>query len=67
MKKTGFHENVESRCDCRIVREVEVQRAVVMAFNTLPTKREELVVAQERMITGEIGRIDALLKTIDEQ
>ena len=67
VKKTDFHENVESRCDCRIVREVEVQRAVVMAFNTLPTKREELVVAQERMITGEIGRIDALLKTIDEQ
>ena len=67
VKKTSFHENVESRCDCRIVREVEVQRAVVMAFNTLPTKREELVVAQERMITGEIGRIDALLKTIDEQ
>ena len=67
VKKTDFHENVESRCDCRIVRETEVQRAVVMAFNTLPTKREELVVAQERMITGEIGRIDALLKTIDEQ
>jgi len=67
VKKTDFHENVESRCDCRIVREAEVQKAVVMAFNTLPTKREELVVAQERMITGEIGRIDALLKTIDEQ
>ncbi|MBP3805883.1 MAG: recombinase family protein [Oribacterium sp.] len=67
VKKTDFHENVESRCDCRIVREVEVQRAVVMAFNELPRRREELVVAQERMITGEIGRIDALLKTIDEQ
>ena len=39
VKKTSFHENVESRCDCRIVREVEVQRAVVMAFNALPTKR----------------------------
>ncbi len=38
-----------------------------MAFNTLPTKREELIVAQERLQTGEIGRIDALLKTIDEQ
>ncbi|MBQ3702874.1 MAG: TetR family transcriptional regulator [Oscillospiraceae bacterium] len=67
VKKTDFHENVESRCDCRIVRETEVQRAVVMAFNTLPTKREELVVAQERMLTGEIGRIDALLKTLDGQ
>ena len=67
VKKTDFHEDVESRCDCRIVREVEVQRAVVMAFNELPRRREELVVAQERMITGEIGRIDALLKTIDEQ
>ena len=56
-----------SRCDCRIVREVEAQRAVVMAFNTLPTRREELVVQRERLLTGEIGRIDALLKTLDGQ
>ena len=67
VKKTDFHENVESRCDCRIVREVEVQRAVVMAFNTLPSRREELVVQRERLLTGEIGRIDALLKTLDGQ
>ena len=67
MKKTSFHENVESRCDCRIVREVEAQRAVVMAFNTLPSRREELVVQRERLLTGEIGRIDALLKTLDGQ
>lgn len=32
------------------VREVEAQRAVVMAFNTLPSKREELVVQRERML-----------------
>jgi len=67
VKKTDFHEDVPSRCDCRIVREVEAQRAVVMAFNELPRRREELVVARERLLTGEIGRIDALLKTIDEQ
>ena len=67
VKKTSFHENVESRCDCRIVREVEAQRAVVMAFNTLPSRREELVVQRERLLTGEIGRIDALLKTLDGQ
>ena len=67
VKKTDFHENVESRCDCRIVREVEVQRAVVMAFNELPRRREELVVQRERLLTGEIGRIDALLKTLDGQ
>ena len=65
MKKTDFHEDVPSRCDCRIVREVEAQRAVVMAFNELPRRREELVVARERLLTGEIGRIDALLKTLD--
>ncbi len=53
MKKTSFHENVESRCDCRIVREVEAKRAVVMAFNTLPSRREELVVQRERLLTGE--------------
>ena len=67
VKKTDFHEDVPSRCDCRIVREVEAQRAVVMAFNELPRRREELVVQRERLLTGEIGRIDALLKTLDGQ
>ena len=67
MKKTDFHEDVPGRCDCRIVREAEAQRAVVMAFNTLPSRREELVVQRERLLTGEIGRIDALLKTLDGQ
>ncbi|MBQ7563085.1 MAG: hypothetical protein IJT16_03735, partial [Lachnospiraceae bacterium] len=56
-----------TRCDCRIVREAEAQRAVVMAMGTLPSRREELVVQQERLLTGEIGRIDALLKTLDGQ
>ena len=67
VKKTDFHEDVPTRCNCRIVREVEAQRAVVMAFNTLPSRREELVVQRERLLTGEIGRIDALLKTLDGQ
>ena len=67
VKKTDFHEDVPSRCDCRIVRETEAQRAVVMAFNELPRQREELVVQRERLLTGEIGRIDALLKTLDGQ
>ena len=67
VKKTDFHEDVPTRCNCRIVREVEAQRAVVMAFNTMPSKREELVVQRERLLTGEIGRIDALLKTLDGQ
>ncbi|MBQ9009180.1 MAG: phage portal protein [Clostridia bacterium] len=67
VKKTDFHEDVSTRCDCRIVREVEAQRTVVMAFNTLPSRREELVVLRERLLTGEIGRIDALLKTLDGQ
>ena len=67
VKKTDFHEDVPTRCDCRIVREIEAQRALVMAFNTLPNRREELVVQRERLLTGEIGRIDALLKTLDGQ
>jgi len=29
VKKTDFNEDVQSRCDCRIVREIEAQRAVV--------------------------------------
>ena len=67
VKKTSFHENAESRCDCGIVRETEAQRAVVMAMGTLPNRREELVVQRERLLTGEIGRIDALLKKLDGQ
>ena len=67
VKKTDFHEDVPTRCDCRIVRETEAQKAVVMAFNSLPARWEELIMAQERLNTGEIGRIDALLRTIDEQ
>ena len=67
VKKTDFHEDVPGRCDCRIVREVEAQRAVVMAFITLPSRREKLVAQRERLLTGEIGRIDALLKTLDGQ
>ena len=67
VKKTDFHEDVPTRCNCRIVREVEAQRAVVMAFNTLPSRREELVVQREWLLTGEIGRIDALIQTLDGQ
>ena len=49
------------------MRELEAQRAVVMALNTLPSRCEELVVQRELLLTGEIGRIDALLKTLDAQ
>ena len=41
------------------------RHSIGMAFNTLPSRREELVVQRERLLTGEIGRIDALLKTLD--
>ena len=67
VKKTDFHEDDPTRCDCLIVREAEAQRAVVMAFNTPPSRREELMVQRERLLTGEIGRIDSLLKTLDGQ
>ena len=67
VKKSAVKEQPGSRCDCRIVKETEAQEAVVMAFNELPKKREELVVMDEHLLTGEIGRIDALLKTLTEQ
>ena len=65
VKKSDTKEGTAPRCDCRVVREVDVQRAVVSAFNQLP--REELVVMQERLLTGEIGRIDDLLQTLTNQ
>ena len=67
VKKGNTKEGTGKRCDLRIVREVDVQNAVVMAFNELPGIRDELIVAQERLLTGEIGRIDALLATLNGQ
>ncbi len=63
VKKSASREQpLEScRCSCRIVREDEVQRALVAAFNELPEKRELLIEARERLVGGEIARIDALL------
>ena len=50
------------RCRRRLAASDEVENS-----NTLPSRREELVVQRERLLTGEIGRIDALLKTLDGQ
>ena len=49
-------------CRRRLAASDEVENS-----NTLPSRREELVVQREQLLTGEIGRIDALLKTLDGQ
>ena len=67
VKKSNTKEQPGSRCDCRIVRELEAQRAVVMAFNELPNMRDDLLVMQERLLTGEIGRIDSLIQSLTRQ
>ena len=67
VKKSNVKEGTGTRCNLRIVREADVQNVVVMAFNELPSMRDELIVAQERLLTGEIGRIDALLSTLNAQ
>ena len=67
VKKSNTKEGTGKRCDLRIVREVDVQNAVVMAFNELPGMRDELIVAQEQLLTGEIWRIDVLLSTLTAQ
>ena len=67
VKKSNLKEGTGMRCDLRIVREADVQNVVAMAFNELPSMRDELIVAQERLLTGEIGRIDALLSTLNGQ
>ena len=67
VKKSNTKEGTGERCDLRIVREVDVQNAVVMAFNELPGIRDELIVAQERLLTEEICRIDAFLSTLTAQ
>ena len=45
-------EDTGTRCDLKIVREANVQNVVVMAFNELPGMRDELIVVQERLLTG---------------
>ena len=53
-------------CGLRIVGERDVQSAVVEAFNRLPGRRDELIRLEERLLTGEIGRIDACLKALTD-
>ena len=59
--------DAEGRCGLRIVKETEVKAAVLEAFNELPQMRDELLVMDERLLNGEIGRIDALLYSMTEQ
>ena len=54
-------------CGCRNVRETEVKRAVLAAFNALPARRDELIRAQERLRSGDIRRIDALTAALTQQ
>ena len=65
MKDTAS--DFEGRCGLRIAKETEIQRAVLEAFNKLPDMRDELLVMDERLWNGEIGRIDALLCTMTGQ
>ena len=57
----------DPKCGLRVVREIEAQRVVMNAFNELPGRRDELIRLEKRLLTGEIGRIDARLKTMTDQ
>ena len=46
--------------------EKEEEAAIVEAINGLFGRRDELIL-QERLLTGEIGRIYALFKTLTDQ
>lgn len=54
-------------CNGRGVTEEEVLTAVVRAFNSLPTRREELIRMQERILWGPLDRISREIEAIDER
>lgn len=59
--------DARGRCGLRTVKEEEAKRAVLIAFNELADKRDELLAMDERLLNGEIGWIDALLFSMTEQ
>lgn len=67
IKKSAIKEQPSIRCDCRIVKETEVQKAVLEAFNALPSRREELIIMDEHLLSGEIGRLDAMFEMLTDQ
>lgn len=60
-KKTDRREH-RSVCGCRFVRETDVKRAIVEAFNRLLQYRDELLRKQGQIWEGEIKRVDALIE-----
>ena len=60
-------EGTEGRCDLPNIKETEITKAVLSAFNDLRGKREKLIRMEERIHSGEIKRIDALLESLAEQ
>lgn len=56
----------QHRCASRIVKERAVQEAVVRAFNELPYRTEELQRAYEQTSRGDLQRIDASLRELEE-
>lgn len=66
-KKQSVSKEVESSCKLRNAPEREVKKAILMAFNSLPWKRDELVRLQGGIWNGEIKRIDVQIESVKEQ
>lgn len=67
VKKSNTKENASNRCDLRIVKETEIQKVVLTAFNRLPEMKPALIASQDHLRNAEIEKIDALLSALSTQ
>ena len=63
-KKKTNHQDHKSACGCRFVPEEEAQKAVVIAFNALPSYRDNLLQIHEEICHSHLDRIDAILQKL---
>ena len=66
-EKKSITKEVEALCPCRNVREKEIKRAIVKAFNRLPEMRDELIRMHGAIWKGELKRIDSALESMKDQ
>ena len=65
-EKKSITKEVEPGCPCRIVREKDVKKAILAAFNELPSLWEELVVLEGSVKEGML-RTDVQIEGIEDQ
>lgn len=66
-KKQSLTKETKASCPCRNVSELQIQAAILKAFNMLPGKRDDLLRMQGAIWDGQIRRLDHRLSELSEE